>query len=64
VVGVPELSFVAAQVNNRVMVHPAEIFLFVAAVYGLLCLSLDRIAAGLLRKREHAGSATEASART
>ncbi len=44
VIGVPELSFVAAQVNNRVMVYPAEIFLFVGAVYGALCLSLDRVA--------------------
>jgi polar amino acid transport system permease protein len=64
VVGVPELSFVAAQVNNRVMVHPAEIFLFVAAVYGSLCLSLDGIAARLLRKREWAGSTSKAAART
>lgn len=49
VVGVPELSFVAAQVNNRLMVYPAEIFLFVGAVYGALCLSVDRIAARLTR---------------
>ena len=47
VIGVPELSFVAAQVNNRAMVHPAEIFLFVGAVYGALCLTLDRLAAVL-----------------
>lgn len=52
VVGVPELSFVAAQVNNRLMVYPAEIFLFVGAVYGILCLSLDRIAGRLTRSAE------------
>jgi polar amino acid transport system permease protein len=49
VIGVPELSFVAAQVNNRAMVYPAEIFLFVGAVYGAFCLALDRLAAVLAR---------------
>jgi polar amino acid transport system permease protein len=49
VVGVPELSFVAAQVNNRVMVYPAEIFLFVGTVYGVLCLSVDRLASRIVR---------------
>ncbi|WCS27496.1 amino acid ABC transporter permease [Methylobacterium sp. NMS14P] len=44
VIGVPELAFVAAQVNNRAMVYPAEIFLFVGAVYGALCVSLDGLA--------------------
>ncbi|MCJ2018319.1 amino acid ABC transporter permease [Methylobacterium sp. E-065] len=47
VIDVPELSFVAAQVNNRAMVYPAEIFLFVGAVYGALCLALDRLVAVL-----------------
>ncbi|MGV8698466.1 ABC transporter permease subunit, partial [Pseudomonas aeruginosa] len=41
VIGVGELSFVATQVSNRVMVHPTEIFLFVALLYFLLCTSLD-----------------------
>ncbi len=52
VVGVPELSFVAAQVNNRLMVYPLEIFVFVGTVYGMLCLVLDRVAARFLRRRE------------
>ena len=51
VVGVPELSFVATQVNNRALVYPAEIFLFVGAVYGCLCLLVDRLAALLARQR-------------
>ncbi|MGC3964136.1 MAG: amino acid ABC transporter permease [Rhodocyclaceae bacterium] len=41
VIGVGELSFVAAQVSNRVMVHPTEIFLFIGAVYYLVCASLE-----------------------
>ena len=41
VIGVGELSFVATQVNNRVMIYPAEIFLAVAVLYYLMCASLD-----------------------
>ncbi len=33
IVGLPELSFLATQVNARVMVHPAEVLLCVGAVY-------------------------------
>ncbi|WP_300720201.1 amino acid ABC transporter permease [Pseudomonas sp.] len=44
VIGVGELSFVATQVSNRVMVHPTEIFLFVALVYFVFCSTLDLIA--------------------
>jgi polar amino acid transport system permease protein len=41
VIGVSELSFVATQVSNRVMVYPAEIYLFVAAVYYILCMIVE-----------------------
>ncbi|MGY2049191.1 amino acid ABC transporter permease [Methylobacterium sp. JK268] len=57
VIGVPELSFVAAQVNNRAMVYPAEIFLFVGAVYWSLCALLDRLATALARGRRRAAQA-------
>lgn len=54
VIGVPELSFVATQVNNRAMVYPAEIFLFVAAVYFVICGALDLVAGAVAGKeREH-----------
>ena len=55
VIGVGELSFVATQVSNRVMVHPTEIFLFVALLYFLLCTSLDLAAAFLARRRRLSG---------
>ena len=45
VIGVGELSFVATQVSNRVMVHPTEVFLFVALLYFVLCSALDLLAA-------------------
>lgn len=51
VIGVGELSFVATQVSNRVMVHPTEIFLFVAAVYFVFCWSLGLAASLLQRQR-------------
>jgi polar amino acid transport system permease protein len=44
IVGVADLSFVATQVNNRLMVYPAQIFLFVGFVYLILCTALDRVA--------------------
>ncbi|NWB26973.1 amino acid ABC transporter permease [Pseudomonas gingeri] len=52
VIGVGELSFVATQVSNRVMVHPTEIFLFVALVYFLICSSLDLLAGFATRKQQ------------
>ena len=50
VVGVAEFTFIATQINNRSMVYPTEIFLFVIIVYFIICLSLD-IAVSFLAKR-------------
>ncbi|HEB1983243.1 TPA: amino acid ABC transporter permease [Yersinia enterocolitica] len=50
IVGVNELTFLATQVNNRSMVYPIEVFLFVALVYFVLCLTLDLLANGLNRR--------------
>ena len=44
IVGVGELSFVASQVNSRLMIYPAEIFLFVGVIYFLLCSALEQLA--------------------
>ncbi|GAC1032834.1 amino acid ABC transporter permease [Pseudomonas sp. No.21] len=49
VIGVGELSFVATQVSNRVMVHPTEVFLFVALLYFLMCAGLDLLAQWVMR---------------
>ncbi|EKT4520859.1 amino acid ABC transporter permease [Pseudomonas putida] len=51
VIGVGELSFVATQVSNRVMVHPTEIYLFVALLYFLFCSMLDLFAGSLAKSR-------------
>lgn len=50
VIGVAELSFVATQVSNRVMVYPAEIFLFVAVIYYIYCVGLSFVANALLKR--------------
>ncbi|MEI9534687.1 amino acid ABC transporter permease [Moellerella wisconsensis] len=44
VVGVAELSFLATQVNNREMVYPLEVFLFVAFIYFVMCMTLEILA--------------------
>lgn len=44
IVGVAELSFLATQVNNREMIYPLEVFLFVAFIYFVMCLSVEIIA--------------------
>jgi len=44
IVGVGELSFVATQVNNRLMIYPIPVFLFVGFLYLVLCTALDRVA--------------------
>ena len=59
IIGVGELTFLATQVNNRSMVHPTEVFLFIAAVYFVLCLTLELVANRVQhrygQKRESAG---------
>ncbi|GKX52341.1 amino acid ABC transporter permease [Budvicia aquatica] len=50
IVGVGELTFLATQVNNRSMIYPTEVFLFIALVYFIFCLLLD-VAANQVSKR-------------
>ncbi|WP_341315544.1 amino acid ABC transporter permease [Paraburkholderia sp. IMGN_8] len=52
IVGVGELSFVATQVSNRLMVYPAQIFLLVGFIYLVLCTALDRVATYALTRRK------------
>lgn len=44
IVGVPELTMVAGQVNNREQVYPLQIYLFTAVLYFLLCAGLSTLA--------------------
>ncbi|NDI85894.1 amino acid ABC transporter permease [Undibacterium crateris] len=43
VVNVPELTTVANQVNSRTQIYPAEIFLFIGAIYFILCTAFSEL---------------------
>ncbi len=49
IVGVDELTHVATQVNNRTLVHPTEIFLFIALVYFAICYAFTSLSRWLER---------------
>jgi polar amino acid transport system permease protein len=50
IVGVDELTHVATQVNNRTLTSPTEIFLFVAAVYFVICYAFTALSRWLERR--------------
>ena len=50
IVGVDELTHVATQVNNRTLVYPTEIFLFIAAVYFAICYAFTGLSRWLERR--------------
>jgi len=50
IVSVPELTSIATQVNNRTMIYPFEIFIFIAVLYFSLCYSLTAFSR-ILEKR-------------
>jgi len=43
IVGVSELTHVATQVNNRTMIFPTEIFLFIAFIYFIICFAFTTL---------------------
>lgn len=50
IVGVSELTHVATQINNRSLVYPTEIFLFIAVVYFLLCYAFTSLSRRLEKR--------------
>jgi polar amino acid transport system permease protein len=50
IVGVSELTHVATQVNNRTMAYPTEIFIFIAAVYFVICYAFTSFSRYLERR--------------
>jgi polar amino acid transport system permease protein len=50
IVGVSELTHVGTQINNRTMAFPTEIFIFIAAVYFIICYAFTSLSR-LLEKR-------------
>jgi polar amino acid transport system permease protein len=58
IVGVPEFTFLANQVNSRLVVYPAQIFLFVGLVYLVLCGAFQWAVTRLLAGTFDAGRQT------
>jgi polar amino acid transport system permease protein len=60
VINVPELTFAANQINNRLLSKPFEVFFILAIVYYLVCWTLSYAATVLERRiaRKRAGTAT------
>ena len=50
IVGVSELTHVATQINNRTMIYPTEIFLFIACIYFIICYAFTSLSRWLEEK--------------
>jgi len=50
IVGVSELTHVATQVNNRTMIYSAEIFLFIALIYFIICFAFTTLSRWLEKR--------------
>jgi polar amino acid transport system permease protein len=49
IINVPELTFAANQISNRLLTKPFEVFLILALIYYAVCVSLTQFAALLER---------------
>jgi polar amino acid transport system permease protein len=50
IVGVSELTQVATQINNRTIIYPTEIFMFIAAVYFVMCFTFTSLSRRLEKR--------------
>lgn len=50
IVGVSELTHVATQINNRSMIYPTEIFLFIAVIYFIICYAFTSLSRWLEKR--------------
>ena len=50
IVGVAELTQIATQINNRTMLYPTEIFIFIAVVYFIICFVFTELSRWLERR--------------
>jgi len=50
IIGLTEVSFIAAQINTQVFTHATQVYLLLALTYFVLCFGLSRIA-HLLERR-------------
>jgi len=61
IINVPELTFAAGQINNRLMTKPFEVYAILAIAYFIVCWTLTRLAHVVERRiaasRTHQGTA-------
>ena len=50
IVGVSELTQIATQINNRTMLYPTEIFMFIAVIYFIICFAFTELSRWLERR--------------
>jgi len=50
IVGVAELTQIATQINNRTMLYPTEIFIFIAVIYFVICFAFTELSRWLERR--------------
>jgi polar amino acid transport system permease protein len=50
IVGVSELTMVATQINNRSLIYPTEIFLFIAVIYFIFCYAFTTLSRWLEKR--------------
>ena len=50
IVGVTELTQIATQINNRTMLFPTEIFIFIAVIYFIICFAFTELSRWLERR--------------
>jgi polar amino acid transport system permease protein len=50
IVGVSELTHVATQVNNRSLIYPTEIFMFIAVIYFCICFAFTSLSRNLEKR--------------
>jgi polar amino acid transport system permease protein len=56
IVGVAELTQIATQINNRTMLFPTEIFMFIAVIYFIICFAFTELSRWLERRLSYAKS--------
>jgi polar amino acid transport system permease protein len=50
IVGVSELTHVATQINNRSLIYPTEIFMFIAIIYFCICFAFTSLSRRLEKR--------------
>jgi polar amino acid transport system permease protein len=64
IIGLTEVSFIAAQINTQVFTKPTQVYVTLGATYFVLCFGLSRLAFALERRLARRTAAAAAAAGT